>query len=142
MALTQAQKRLLESARSAANELDSDGGRELVPLIGELTACEKLDLTWEPSKGYDAKADQERVQIKTRKSWSTPEVNPRGRLGRFGRKEDYFFDVAVYVELDDDFNLANLWRMGRDEVRALEGRESANRALHVSTFRNKAEKLE
>jgi len=67
MALTEVQKRLLDVTRLAANELGSDGGRELVSLIGKLTVCEELDLIWEPSKGYDAKTDNERVQIKTRK---------------------------------------------------------------------------
>ena len=69
MALTQAQERLLQAAREAA--------RELTALIGELAACQKMDLTWEPSDGYDAKRGKRRFQIKTRKSWSTPTVSLR-----------------------------------------------------------------
>ena len=77
MALTKAQKRLLEAAREAAQELglvaagqpakdQRRRGRELTPLIGELSACEKLDLTWEPSDGYDARTGHLRFQVKTR----------------------------------------------------------------------------
>ncbi len=140
MALTDAQKRLLKAAREAALELGQKG-RGLTPLIGELAACESENLTWEPSDGYDAKSGQDRIQIKTRKSWSTPEVNPNGRLGRFGRKKGYLFAGAMYVELNDVFNITHLWRMGVEEVRVLEKKEQSGRGLHVRTFINSAEKL-
>ena len=74
--------------------------------------------------------------IKTRKSWSTPEVNRAGRIGRFGRKSGYPFDVAVYVELDDSFNVSGIWCMKVDEVERLE--EKGSRGLHVGTFVQKA----
>ena len=81
MALTQAQERLLQAAREAARELDANElgsrGRELTALIGELAACQKMDLTWEPSDGYAAKRGKRRFQINTRKSWSTPTVSLR-----------------------------------------------------------------
>ncbi len=144
MALTQAQKRLLEAAREAAKELGQSGkhrGRELSSLIGELAACEIKDLRWEPSDGYDASSGEGRVQIKTRKSWSTPEVNPKGRLGRFGRKKGYPFDVAMYVELDDEFNVAKILRMDVEKVRTLEKKEQNERGLHVRTFINNAERV-
>ena len=140
MSLTDAQKRLLEAAREAAVELGQTG-RGLTPLIGELAACESENLVWEPSDGYDAKSGQLRIQIKTRKSWSTPKVNPNGRLGRFGRKKGYLFHVAMYVELNDDFNTTGLWRMRVEEVRVLEEKEKSGRGLHVHTFRSNAEKL-
>ena len=140
MALTDAQKRLLEAAREAAVEL-GQRGRGLTSLIGELAACESENLVWEPSDGYDAKFGQLRVQVKTRKSWSTPEVNPSGRLGRFGRKKGYLFDVAMYVELNDDFNMSGLWRMRVEQVKVLEEKEQSGRGLHVGTFRNTTEKL-
>ncbi len=139
MALTDGQKRLLEAARKAGVEL-GQRGRGLTALIGELATCESENLTWEPSDGYDAKSGQIRIQIKTRKSWSTPEVNRKGRLGRFGRKIGYVFDDAMYVELNDDFNMTGLWRMRVEEVKVLEEKESG-RGLHVGTFRNNAEKL-
>ena len=47
----------------------------------------------------------------------------------------------MYVELGDDFERASLWRMSVDQVKYLEGKESAGRALHVSTFRKEAERL-
>ena len=146
MALTKAQKRLLDAAREVGREPGQGGkylGRELSSLIGELAACEELDLRWEPSTGYDACSGKDRVQIKTRKSESTPEVNPKGRIGRVGHSKPYSFDVAVYVELDDKFNVSGIWRMPVDEVEALEEqKDKGNRGLHVSTFRSRAEKIE
>ena len=142
MALTQAQKRLLEAARGAAKELGKSGnyrGRELSSLIGELAACEIVDLMWEPSDGYDASSREGRVQIKTRKSWSTPQVNRAGRMGRFGREKGYLFDTAIYVELDDNFNVSGIWRMPVDEIKLLEKKEKGNRGLHVGTFVTEAE---
>ena len=139
--LTQKQRRLLGAAREAALELGQRElgrrGRELTALIGELGACEKMRLIWEPSNGYDAKSGQCRFQIKTRKSWTTPTVNPAGRIGRFGRKETYGFDVAVYVELGDTFSVSCTWRMDVATVKALEEVEHLSRGLHVSTFRAK-----
>ncbi len=140
MALTGARKRLLEAAREAAMEL-GDKGRGLTHLIGELPACEQANLAWEPSDGYDAKSGQRRVQIKTRKSWSTPKVNPAGRMGRFGRKKGYLFDIAMYVELDDNFDTLALWQMTVDEVKVLEENESSGRGLHVRTFKGNAHKI-
>jgi hypothetical protein len=138
MALTQAQKRLLQAAQEVAKALGPKG-RGLTGLIGELSACEKANLTWEPSDSYDATSAQFRFQIKTRKSWSTPGVNPKGRLGRFGTKKGYPFDVALYVELDDEFQVGGMWRMRVDKVKACEDVEPGNRGLHVSTFVNNAE---
>ena len=140
MALTKAQEKLLQSLRDTAREL-GDRGKALTALIGELSACQEADLVWEPSDGYDARKGDLRVQIKTRKSWSTEGVNPRGRLGKFGREAGYPFDIAVYAELDDDFNVAGIWHMGVDEVRALEEKERGGRSLHVHTFKSHAERL-
>ena len=141
MALTNAQRDLLMAAQRAAREL-GEHGKALTPLIGELWACEKGDLTWEPSKGYDAKSRELTFQIKTRKSWSTPEVNPRGRLGRYGTKKGYGFDVAVYVELDNDFNGVRIWHMSADDVKALEERMGGSAGFHVHTFKKNAEKID
>ena len=142
MALTKAQDKLLEALRKAAREMGSRG-KALTSLIGELAACQRANLRWEPSDGYDATTTSGlRVQIKTRKSWTTERVNPSGRLGKYGRKAGYPFDTAMYVELDDQFNLAGIWLTGVDMVRKLEARESKGRALHVSTFIGNAEELE
>jgi len=145
MALTKAQKRLLDAAREVGKEPGQSGkylGRELSSLIGELATCEELDLRWEPSAGYDACTGKDRIQIKTRKSEPTPEVNPRGRLGRFGRKKPYSFDVAVYVELDENFNTSGIWRMPVDEVEALEDeKDKGIRGLHVGVFRSNAQEI-
>ncbi|OFY46788.1 MAG: hypothetical protein A2Z69_01605 [Bacteroidetes bacterium RBG_13_44_24] len=141
MAISDVQRNLLNTTRQAAREL-GEHGKALTSLIGELWACEKCDLTWEPSEGYDAKLGELTFQIKTRKSWSTPEVNPLGRLGRYGTRKGYRFDVAVYVELDNDFNGVGIWHMGADEVKSLEERMGGNAGLHVHTFKKNAEKMD
>ena len=69
-------------------------------------------------------------------------MNPAGRRGRFGRNKGYLFDVAMSIELDDNFNTASLWRMGVDQVEALEEAEVAKRGLHVRTFRGQADRLD
>ena len=138
MALTQAQERFLEAASEAARELDANEigsrGRELTSLIGKLVACQKMDLMWEPSDGYDAREGERRFQIKTRKSWTTPNVNRTGRLGIFRRKKGYGFDVGLYVELDGEFDVVGIWEMEVTRIKALEDVESGGRALHVGTF--------
>jgi len=141
MALTEAQQNLLKAAQQAAREL-GEHGKELTSLIGELWSCEKGNLIWEPSDGYDAKSGKLTFQIKTRKSWSTPEVNPLGRLGRYGTKKGYLFDVAIYTELDNDFNGMGIWHMSADEVKSLEEQMSRSAGLHVHTFKKNAEKME
>ena len=141
MALTDAQRNLLKAAQQAARELGAYG-KALTSLIGELWACEKGDLTWEPFEGYDAKLGELTFQIKTRKSWSTPEVNLLGRLGRYGTKKGYRFNVAVYVELDNDFNGVGIWHMGADDVKCLEERMGGSAGLHVHTFKKNAEKID
>ncbi|MEJ2740018.1 MAG: hypothetical protein P8105_09375, partial [Dehalococcoidia bacterium] len=73
---------------------------------------------------------------------STQEVNPRGRLGRYGTKKGYLFDVAIYTELDGDFNPVNIWHMNAGKVESLEEQISSNAGLHVYTFKKSAERLE
>ena len=142
MPLTNAQQCLLEAAQETAREL-GEHGKALTSLIGELWACANCDLRWEPSEGYDAKSDTGLTfQIKTRKSWSTPEVNPQGRLGRYGTKKGYRFDVALYVELDNDFKGVGIWHMGADYVESVEkSTEPTGRGLKVHAFKNNAERL-
>jgi len=141
MALTKMQLQFLDNLKIVAQEL-GEKGRCLTDLIGELSACKNLDLTWEPSDGYDAvtKSD-ERVQIKSRKSWTTDNVNPSGRLGKFGRKAGYRFDTGLYVELDKCFEVSGIWEMGVEAIRRLEKKESGGKALHVGTFRSKGQRL-
>ena len=142
MALTKAQKGLRRGERSSKRAWSQGKyrGRELSSVIGELSACEELDLRWEPSVGFDARSGDARVQIKTRKSWSTPGVNPSGRMGRFERKGRYLFDVAVYIELDNEFNVSGIWRIPKDGVEALEDdKEKGRRGLHVGVFKSNAQ---
>ena len=133
MGLTMNQKRLVEAAKAVAREL-GEQGRCLSGLIGELGVCEKMDLEWRPSDGFDAVTKEgRRIQIKTRKSWSTREVNPLGRLGRFGRKAGYLFDDGLLVELDSAFETNQIWQLGKDQIQALE-EKIPGEGLHVGTF--------
>ena len=93
-----------------------------------------MDIQMPEMNGYDATRGERRFQIKTRKSWSTPNVNRVGRLGRFGRKKGYDFHVAVYLELDADFSTVRVRRMGVNEIKELEQRERSGKGLHVGTF--------
>ena len=99
MALTRQQIVFLKELKKIALSLGNEG-KCLTFLIGELSACQYLNMKWKPSDGYDAiSSRRELVQIKTRKSWSTNQVNGSGRLGKFGRKAGYKFDKGIYVEL-------------------------------------------
>ncbi|MFH1141887.1 MAG: hypothetical protein V1724_09585 [Chloroflexota bacterium] len=143
MALTGPQKALLEAAKKTALQL-GELGKELTGLIGELSACEKEDLTWEPSKGYDAKTSSgQRVQIKTRRALVAPFVRKAETMGWFGRrnKSEYSFDIAMYVELDKNFSLVGkgIWQMSAAEVCQLERVGTSTWGFRVGAFKNYVE---
>jgi hypothetical protein len=140
MSLTKNQKILAEAARAVAQEL-GDQGKSLSGLIGELAACRCLDLEWGPGDGYDAVSRAgRRVQVKTRKSWSTQEVNPLGTLGRFGRKAGYNFDDGVLVELDSAFEAIQIWQVSKEQIETLE-QKRLGKGLHVGTFKRHAQRV-
>lgn len=145
MALTRTQQTLLEAAKEAALEL-GERGKELTGLIGELSACEKADLKWEPSKDYDARASSsaQLVQIKTRRSLVAPYVRKAETMGWFGRgnKSKYPFDIAMYVELDRNFSFVGIWEMSDAEVRRLEAVGTSTWGFRIGTFKDHAERLD
>ena len=134
MALSQAQRKLLEASVEAAREL-GERGKALTGLIGELSACQDQHLTWEPSNGYDAKRGDLRVQIKTARSPTAGYT-----MGWFGRKKKtvYLFDEAVYVELDANFNVAGIWHMDGGDVEQLERSESSTWGVRIKRFKSVA----
>ena len=135
MALTSPQKELLQLLKQVALEL-GENGRALTSLIGELSACELLGLNWQPSPGFDAtKPGGERIEIKSRKSWTTETVNPVGRIGRFGKKGKYHFDYGILVELDNRYEVVKIYQLNAQQINGLESNESKGRGLHVYTFR-------
>lgn len=141
MGLTDSQEKLLRHLTKAALEI-GEGGRALTPLIGELSACRLLGLTWEPTTGFDARDTRgKRFQIKTRKSWTTAEVNPSGRVGRFGRKDRYQFDYGILVELNDHFGVKQVWRLTKKRIMELEAQKTKGRGLHVSEVRSMGKKV-
>ena len=111
MGLTYREEKLLDMLTEVALEVEERGHSltELTGLIGELSACKVLGLTWEPSTGYDAVGpDRATYQVKSRRSSTGREVNPQGRLGRFGKKESYNFTKGLLVELDSKYNIRHI----------------------------------
>ena len=138
MVLSDNQERLLRYLKKVALEI-GEAGCSLTYIIGELSACKLLGLTWQPSQGYDALGpSDERCQIKTRKSWSTKGVNPQGRMGRFGKKGKYSFDEGIYVELDNAFEVSHIYQLPRQTIQELEAKEPSGRGLHIRTFTSHA----
>jgi hypothetical protein len=119
MALTRQQIIFLKELKKTAVSLGNEG-KCLTFLIGELSACQYLNMKWKPSDSYDAITKKgELVQIKTRKAWSTLRVNPSGRLGKFGRKVGYQFDKGIYIELDNNFEVCGIWEMTVAKIKNL-----------------------
>ena len=96
--MTADQKQLLNKLQTVAREL-SERGRSLTSLIGELSACDILNMRWQPSTGYDCvDGDGKKVEIKTRRDSKGGRVNPVGRMGRFGKRGKYRFNYGLFVE--------------------------------------------
>ncbi len=126
-------KEQLENTALTDEELSAIGA-SLSGLIGELAACQILNLQWCPSTGYDARDGGVRYQIKTRRR-SVPEEVKKGRVGQFRSSE---FDFGILVILDYDFEVKEIHRLPRDEIETLQDKESGNRGAHVAAFRKMA----
>lgn len=131
------QETALKAIKRLAKQLSPEKGRALTGLIGELSVCNLLELTWDPSPGYDA-VDQKknRIQIKTRRDSKGGPIEPKGTLGRFTNFE---FDYALYVELDAEFDVFSVYKMEKDAVLSLIKRK--DNALTVRAFRKHGKKL-
>jgi hypothetical protein len=104
-------------------------------LIGELSACKRLRLKWEPSKGYDARKGNKKYQIKSRRSSKGEKVDPAGRLGRFSKKEKYNFDYGVLVLLDKKFEMYDCIKYAKKTIKRLEKKkDQQGKGLHVGDF--------
>lgn len=120
-------------------------GKALTGLIGELSACridpERRKLKWEPSVRYDCiDRDGHKYEIKTRRdSQGRKEVNPRGTIGRYGKRDKYIFDVGLYVELSTDYEVTRIYKMSIDLVSKLEAQSKRkDKCITVGNFRAKA----
>tara|TARA_B100000686_G_C16393869_1_gene763829 strand:+ start:132 stop:590 length:459 start_codon:yes stop_codon:yes gene_type:complete len=142
MSLTSDQEQLLETSKRVALCI-GDAGKEFTGLIGELSVCQRFDYTWTPNVGFDAtfydKEDgrEKTIQIKTRKNWTErlDRVNPSGTIGKFGRKKGYCFDLGILVELDDNFEIRDVWRRTKEEIKELEAnRKPLGYPLQFRTF--------
>ena len=137
--LTKPQRNFLTSAKEVAIQMGKNG-RALTGVIGELSACEKLGLKWEPTDGYDAvDGSGKKYQIKTRKNWTVAnkeknwwkyhKADPASRMGRFEGRRNYDFDAGIYVELDDDWEVWGIWECEKSVLKELE--KGNSRGLHV-----------
>lgn len=134
MALTANQKQLLRKLRTVARQL-GEQGKCLTSLIGELSACDILNMRWQPSTGYDCvDGDGKKVEIKTRRDSKGGRVNPAGRMGRFGKRDKYRFNYGLFVELEPTFKVRAIYRLGRVAIERLEQKEKLGRGLHIHGF--------
>ena len=135
MALTRRQKRLLIAAKEAAREI-GEQGKALTPIIGELTVCDLLDLTWAPSDGFDATSKGGTTyQIKARRPQSRAQLRSSARMGRFRKKAGYQFKTGIFIVLDPDWDPKEIWRLPKARIIELESKKSESSGIHVGTFR-------
>ncbi|MCL0055472.1 hypothetical protein M1N56_06345 [Dehalococcoidia bacterium] len=142
--LTNEQDQFLVAARVVARGLGVNG-RALTFIIGELSACELLGLVWSPQDGYDAMKGKTKYQIKARKNWTEAneekpwwtehKADRNGTMGRFGKEDDYSgMDRAVYVELDKDFEVWEIWEASISKIE--EAESNIKRGLKVGKFKS------
>lgn len=143
MPLKKLQKQLLNLLRENAKKMGPDG-KTLTGLIGELSVCiinfPEFKLKWEPSVGYDClDQNEKKYEIKTRKdSKGRKEVNSKGTVGRYGKRDKYIFDIGLYVELNEYYEVSRTYEMPCDEIRRLELQSTRkDKCLTVGTFRRK-----
>jgi hypothetical protein len=108
-------------------------GRDVKPdFIAELYAAKQFDLTLPDrsnEQGADATdRDGRRYQVKFR-SPDTLNVD----------FNNFDFDFAVLVNLDDDYRLAGIWRLGRETARGISAHREKYRKFQVTQARFKAE---
>ena len=115
MGLSEDQEKLLVLLRKTALQIARTRNEfaEFTGIIGELAACQLFGYDWKPNIGYDAvDKNNRKIQIKTRRSWTTERVNRQGTIPRFGRKNQYLFDEGILVEIDQNFEIAEVWKWG------------------------------
>jgi len=111
-------KKLLISYRDIQNQLRDAGVTRTGKVVGdygEYIASKKLDLKLEKStnKGYDAiDSNGRKYEIKTRKAthYNRPTIFP------VKKEQLQSSDFLIYVEFDDDWDLAKLLKIPTSEV--------------------------
>ena len=93
MGLTEDEESLLVLLKKVS--VDKKDFREFTGIIGELEVCKEFGYAWVPTEGYDAWDEQNKkqIQIKTRRLHTSSNFEA-GRIGRFGRKKGYKFDIG------------------------------------------------
>ena len=144
MGLTRNQDHLLHLLAVEARKMN-EAGRILSGIIGELSACKILNMTWEPRTGYDA-VDQEgkRIEIKTRRDSKNGKVNPNGTMGFFKKvkenthspKRKYVISYGLYVELDKNFKAERIIKISLEKIKQLEKHVKSNGQIRVGRIIN------
>ncbi len=134
MGLNYNQKSLLISLKIVAKALN-EKGRNLTGLIGELSVCDRKNMKWDPSDGYDCIDNEgKKVEIKTRRDSKGGTIKKQGRLGRYGKKGKYNFDYGLYVELDNGFEITRIYKIHKAAIKRLEEQERESRGVHISAI--------
>ena len=109
------QRDALKALKPLAGNIPQEISRRgLTGLIGELSTCQLLKLSWQPFNGYDA-VDRKgkQVQIKTRRDSNGGNVNRQGTTGKF---TNFNFDYALYTELDSNFEVTAVYKLGKEAI--------------------------
>jgi len=131
-------RELVETAKALALEWRRRFAR-LLPIteeLGELLACQQLGLERMPpgNRGFDARDAQGTYQIKARAPQRTRRVVTQGRVGRF---QNYDFDYALLVLLDDQLELHEIWKASVKAVEHAQIQElNPKHGIGVSKFKN------
>lgn len=138
MGLNKDEKELLRLAKKTAARFGKKGNF-LTGLIGELSACDKFNLKWGPSEGYDARdSKKKRFEVKTRRAADGGIISSHGTIGRFGRKKGYSFEYGLYVELGKNYEPVCFRRASKNVIRSCE-KNVKKKLLTVSEIRQISE---
>jgi hypothetical protein len=135
------QRCLLIYAKRVARTIPSRAVGGLTAIIGELSACERMHVNWQPSEGFDAiKGRGERISIKTRVIRKDRDPSPT--MGRFRRNKlgQHPFDFGWYVELYENYELRGIWATTRRTVATLQAARSSH-GISIAKFKKKSDPI-
>ena len=108
-------------------------------IIGELSAYDRRGVNWSPKDGFEA-VDRAglRIQIKTRRKRDDRDKSPR--MGKFKLTNGaYQFDVGWYVELDEDFDILEIWEAPKKTILGLQ--KNTDKGIPVRKFKKNAKPI-
>jgi hypothetical protein len=134
MGLTPTQKLLLEESKLSACEM-GDQGRSLTHLVGVLAVCDYLNLEWLSTDVHDAVSSSgERIRIKAIRMQGAHSKARSGRMNKFGRRSGYNFDMGVFVALDRNYDVVQVWVRNSKSIEGLESSSALDRPVRIRRF--------